>query len=245
MLIKITIKNKGLCSLLMLLLVVGCAPWQGQQQSDERWLQLSSAQLSGRQWQASLALEGELVGESSLVLSRSDSGLLLQASGSLGEGEGPRSGGYQTRDWVDGELRLQRLEYRHWMPAGAIEQHGHWAENAWVVVTTQPGQSEERRFYSSSPLYPLSAIYLVPVLRGIGPKQTHHFHVYDAEARVVREVNQRVLAVKSLAGHDGMAWQLETRMGAEAIITWIGADGLPLLELSSDGLLRATRVIQP
>jgi hypothetical protein len=142
-------------------------------------------------------------------------------------------------DRVDGALRVQGFAYRLDVDRSRMEIRGEVQGDVLRLHLRSDGQERHETLPLSGPLLPVSAINLVPVVRGLHEGALYRYTVYSAETRALAEVEQRVVAWEESELFEGPAWRVETRMLGQSVTTWIDAQGRPQLEISLGGVLIA------
>ncbi len=142
-------------------------------------------------------------------------------------------------DRVDAGLRLRDFDARMELDRSRLEISGRVEGGALHLETRSDGRETRQVLPLAGPLYPASAVNLVPVVRGLREGARYRYTVYSVETRSLAEVEQRVVAWEESELFEGPAWRVETRMLGQAVTTWIDAEGRPRLELSMGGVLIA------
>jgi len=140
-------------------------------------------------------------------------------------------------DRVRPDLTLERFRYRYELDGSEIEVVGEADAQAVRFVLTGSGMREERRIAVQHPVYPASAIGLVPVLRGLALERSYRYTVFQGETQSLAEVEQAVVSWETSSLFEGSAFKLRARVDDIESTTWLAPDGRPLLELSLGGTL--------
>jgi len=140
-------------------------------------------------------------------------------------------------DQVDSSLALVRFDYDYDMDdirqqvRGEIHQHMLRAE-----IYTRDNTTVQS-LPVSGPVYPAGVIGLYPVQHGLAVGRRYRYNAFSGETQTISEVDQRILAFERSELFDGPAFRIETSYEGQATTTWMNAAGLPVFELSLNGVL--------
>jgi hypothetical protein len=151
----------------------------------------------------------------------------------------------QSRDRVRADLTLERFEYAYDLDGSALDVRGESDGRNLALRVRASGASEERKIPLSAPLYPQSAITLVPVMRGMSPGRTLRFLVLQGETQQVALAEQKIVAWERSPLFDGSAFKVDTQLLGVDTTTWIGADGRPVFELALHGTMISALETEP
>jgi hypothetical protein len=140
-------------------------------------------------------------------------------------------------DRVRPDLTLERFRYEHEIDGSPLKAEGgsDGATLAFSVEAT--GSREEKTVKLESPLYPSSALTLLPAVRGLAVGRSSRFSVFEGETQRIAEVEQDVVAYEASELFEGAAFRVATRMLGLETTTWIAPDGKPVFELAMQGVL--------
>ena len=140
-------------------------------------------------------------------------------------------------DRVRADLTLASFRYEHEIDGSPLKVSGT-ADGRKVALTIEAsGSREEKTLPLAGPLYPSSAVGLLPVLRGMAVGRKASFSVFEGETQVLAEAEQEVTGWESSPLFEGPAFRLVTRMLGLETTTWMSADGRPMLEIAMNGVL--------
>ncbi|MGE5129971.1 MAG: transglutaminase-like domain-containing protein [Sphingomonadaceae bacterium] len=143
----------------------------------------------------------------------------------------------RAHDRVRDDLTLESFAYEQDIDGSVLRVAGH-ADRQRVEFTVEAaGGRETRSFALDEPLYPSSALDLLPVLHGMRVGERRRYLVFNGETQTVDEARQEVAAFESSTLFEGHAFRVKTSMLGLDTTSWITPDGRPLLELSSHGTL--------
>jgi len=145
----------------------------------------------------------------------------------------------RAHDRVRPDLTLESFRYVHDLDGSVLSVAGR-ADGARLEVTIEAGgRRETRSFALQAPVYPSSALGLLPVMHGMRIGDTRRYLVFNGETQTLDEASQAVLGFESSTLFEGPAFRITTAMLGLETTSWIAADGRPLLELSAHGTLVA------
>ncbi len=143
----------------------------------------------------------------------------------------------RASDRVRPDLTLESFRYVHDIDGSVLRISGH-ADNRRLEVTIETGGNREMRsFVLQSPVYPSSALGLLPVMHGMRVGDARRTLVFNGETQTLDEATQQVLAFESSTLFEGPAFRIATTMLGLDTTSWIAPDGRALLELGSHGTL--------
>jgi hypothetical protein len=145
----------------------------------------------------------------------------------------------RSRDRVRGDLTLAAFDYDYDIDGARLEVTGHVAADTLHVRFTNAGRTETQVLRPEGPLYPASAISMVPALHGLKVGAEYRFTVYSGEAQRLAPVVQRVEGYERSTLFDGPAWKVATEMLGLRTTTWLDERARPMLEIGLGGVLIA------
>ena len=145
----------------------------------------------------------------------------------------------RSHDRVRSDLTLEAFEYDYDIDGARLEVSGRVVADSLQVRLTNAGRTETQVLRPEGPLYPASAITMVPALRGLKVGAEYRFTVYSGEAQRLAPVVQRVEAYERSTLFEGPAWKVATEMLGLRTTTWLDARVRPMLEIGLGGVLIA------
>lgn len=145
----------------------------------------------------------------------------------------------KSTDLVDKDLQLLEFKYDYEIDGSRLEITGRRTREGLETLSRQAGIDSPVLLPVNGPLWPSSAIALLPVTRGIDQDGSFEYQVYDGETQSIVSVRQDVVGYERSDLFDGSAWHLRTQMHGHSADTWINSLGLPELELSLNGVIIA------
>lgn len=146
----------------------------------------------------------------------------------------------QSTDWVNPDLQLVRFSRSQEMDGSRQEMSGRVDPDAVRFTLGSAGRSQDFSIANTAPVYPTSALLLLPAIRGLTPGTDLRYRVFDGEARTLLDTQQAIGPAESRGEFDGDAHRVETRMGSNEFTTWLYPDGRPALERSLGGAVVST-----
>jgi hypothetical protein len=143
----------------------------------------------------------------------------------------------QARDRVRPDLTLESFAYTQDIDGSALKVSGRSDGRRLEMTIETGGRRETRSLDLPAPVYPSSALGLLPVMHGMRVGDARRHLVFNGETQTLDEATQKVLAFESSTLFEGPAFKIATSMLGLDTTSWIAADGRPLLELSSHGTL--------
>lgn len=144
-----------------------------------------------------------------------------------------------ARDVVSADLTLRAFEYDYNLDGNRMQLSGSVEGSRLRVDITTAGGTDRQELPVEAPLYPTSAVNLLPSYLGIAPGKRYAYRVYDGETRRIAEVTQEVLGWEESELFEGQAYRIRTRMHGTSVTTWINARAEPVLEMSMNGIFIA------
>ena len=140
-------------------------------------------------------------------------------------------------DRVRGDLTLESFRYWHEIDGSPLEVSGRSDGRVLSFTVKASGSEHEKSARLDEPLYPSSALALLPVVRGLAVGARGRYAVFHGETQSVTPAEQEVQAYETSKLFAGTAFRTLTRMLGLETTTWIAADGRPLFELGLHGVM--------
>ncbi len=140
-------------------------------------------------------------------------------------------------DRVRDDLTLERFGYQYDLDGSVLKVTGEADGRELRMRVEASGSTEAKTLALAGPLYPSSAVNLLPVMRGLAIGRSYRYTVLNGETQALAEAEQEVLAYEASTVFAGSAFKLRTRaLGLEST-TWITANGRPVFELALRGVM--------
>ena len=146
----------------------------------------------------------------------------------------------KARDWVAGDLRLERFAYDYDLDGNKLKLTGIVQNNQLVVERETAGRVARETIPLTDAVYPTSAIALYPPLQGLAVGRQYRYRVYDGQRQQLATVSQAIEAYQESDLYAGRAYRIETELGGQQSTLWINDRAEPVLERAWRGLLFST-----
>lgn len=143
----------------------------------------------------------------------------------------------RSRDRVNPDLTLLELDYDYNVDGNRFALRGEVRDGTLHVVATQAGRVEQRTFAVGGPVFPMSALALLPVVRGLEIGSAWRVPVFSGEAQEIAEAAQRVVGFERSELLPQPGWKVTTDLLGFGTSTWYDAQGLPQLEIALNGIV--------
>lgn len=143
----------------------------------------------------------------------------------------------RSRDRVRADLTLERFRYDYDLDGSALEVAGEFDGRTLELHVQASGASDHRRIAHASPLYPQSALAMLPLLRGLALGKVLRDDVLQGETQQIVQARQEISAYERSELFEGPAFRVETEMLGVSSTAWIAPDGRPLFELALHGTM--------
>jgi hypothetical protein len=140
-------------------------------------------------------------------------------------------------DRVRDDLTLERFEYQYLMDGTPMQLRGYVAQDRLAVQAVTGGRPFEQEFPLDRPVYPASAMSLLPGHRGLRLGAEYAYTVYDGENQKLGEVAQKVEGWEASELFPGPAFKVSTTLHGLSTTTWFDERARPVFELALNGVL--------
>lgn len=145
----------------------------------------------------------------------------------------------RSHDRVRDDLSLEAFEYDYDIDGARLALDGRVEGDTLRARVTNAGLVTELNLRPGEPVYPASAIAMVPALRGLKVGAEHAYAVFSGEAQRIAPVMQRVEAYERSTLFEGAAWKVATEMLGLRTTTWIDVKARPMLDIGLGGVIIA------
>jgi transglutaminase-like putative cysteine protease len=142
-----------------------------------------------------------------------------------------------SHDVVEGDLTLVQFHYRHNLDGNALEVQGDQRNGVLHATIVNRGRSSEQQLHPAAPVYPASALTLLPVIRGLEVGREYRYQIYSGETQSLLDVHQKVAGYEESDLFPGKAYKVETVASGHTATTWIDVRGRPQFELALNGVI--------
>jgi hypothetical protein len=140
-------------------------------------------------------------------------------------------------DRVRADLTLESFHYWHDIDGSRLEVSGASDAQHLTFSVKSAGGEQTTSEKIAAPLYPSSVLTMLPAMRGLAIGAQGRYSVFNGETQAVAPAEQEVLAYETSELFEGAAFRTVTRLMGLETVTWIAADGRPLLERGLNGVL--------
>lgn len=140
-------------------------------------------------------------------------------------------------DRVREDLTLERFEYEYVIDGTPMQLRGSFEGGVLSVNAVTGGRPFEQEFRLDRPLYPSSAMALMPGFRGLRVGAEYLYTVYDGENQKLGEVSQKVEGWETSDLFQGPAFKISTQLHGLSTTTWMDARARAVFELGMNGVL--------
>ena len=143
----------------------------------------------------------------------------------------------RTLDRVHADLTLESFRYLYELDGSPMRVEGERDGAELVVRVETGGVRSEQRLRLERGAYPVNALTLLPVLRGMRIGNEERVPVFVGESQEVLLAEQRVLGFQRSSLFEGSAFKVATSLLGLDTETWYDAQGRPLLEIGLHGAM--------
>lgn len=143
----------------------------------------------------------------------------------------------RSRDRVNPDLTLVELDYEYNLDGNRLALRGEVRDGRLHVAVASAGSAAERAFALDEPLFPMSALALLPVLRGLEIGSAWRVRVFSGEAQALADASQRVVGYERSELLPQPGWKVTTDLLGFGASTWYDAEGRPQLEVALNGIV--------
>ncbi len=143
----------------------------------------------------------------------------------------------ESMDRVDKELELQSFSYHYDIDGSRLAVEGKVTGHALAGTVVNAGRTTRLDLKLDGPVYPTSAVTLIPVHRGLRIGDAYRYLVFSGQTQSVTEAVQKVEAYESSKFFEERAYRVSSGFLGLTSTTWFSDRGLPLLELGLGGVI--------
>ncbi len=144
----------------------------------------------------------------------------------------------RSLDTVDENAKLMRFAYHYVLDGTEQDLTGEVRDGRLryqVITAKRSPEQNERRL--DEPLYPATALDLLPVLQGLKVGSEFRWLVFNGETQGLDRALQRIETYETSDLFEGAAFKVQTDMLGLGSTTWIDRRGLPVFELGLNGVM--------
>jgi transglutaminase-like putative cysteine protease len=143
----------------------------------------------------------------------------------------------ESVDRVAKDLTLEWFSHHYDLDGNRLEIEGEVQGNLLTAQVENAGRSSRIERTLDAPVYPASAMTLVPVYRGLRIGDAYRYPVFSAETQTVESAEQKIEAYEKSEFFDERAYRVSSGLLGLTSTTWLSDRGLPLLELALGGVI--------
>ena len=143
----------------------------------------------------------------------------------------------RAEDVVRDDLSLLRFHYQYHIDGSDLALQGEVRDGKLLFDLSRGGTPSRQELPLSGPVYPASAMTLIPAIDGLEPGRSRRYTVFSGELQKLAEASQRVVRYEQSSLFPGKAYKVTTEMVGLTTTSWIDAEGRPLLELGLNGVM--------
>jgi hypothetical protein len=145
----------------------------------------------------------------------------------------------ESTDVVHADLSIDRIHGKYELDGNRLEVSGTMTREGLDTTIESRGEVHRETIPVRGKLYPSSVIAVYPIVHGLEVGRHYAYDVYDGETQSISTVTQDVLGYEASELFEGHAFKIRTRLHGQEATTWMSEKGLPLLEMSMNGILIA------
>jgi transglutaminase-like putative cysteine protease len=143
----------------------------------------------------------------------------------------------RSRDRVNDDLSLVEFEYEYNLDGNRLALEGNVRDQTLQVSVRNADRETQRTFTLDGPVHPVSALALLPAMRGLEPGAHWRVRVFSGEAQELADATQRVVAYEKSELLPQPGWKVATDLLGFGTSTWYDHDGRPQLEIALNGII--------
>lgn len=143
----------------------------------------------------------------------------------------------ESTDRVNEDLTLDWFSHRYDLDGSRLDIEGR-VEGAMLTGTVEnAGRASRLALKLDGPVYPASAVTLLPVQRGLRIGSEYRYLVFSGQTQSVAPAEQKVVAYEKSEFFEDSAYRVTSGFLGLTSTTWFSDRGLPLLELGLGGVI--------
>lgn len=143
----------------------------------------------------------------------------------------------ESIDRVGTDLTLQGFSHRYDLDGSRLEIEGKVTGSMLTGTIENAGRTSDLALKLEGPVYPASAVTLIPVHRGLRIGAKHRYLVFSGQTQSVVPAEQEVVAYEKSEFFAERAYRVTSGFLGLTSTTWFSDRGLPLLELGLGGVI--------
>jgi Transglutaminase-like superfamily len=143
----------------------------------------------------------------------------------------------ESVDRVAEDLTLQSFSHRYDLDGSRLELEGAVEGNMLTGKVENAGRTSRLALALDAPIYPASAVTLLPVYRGLRIGAEYRYLVFSGQTQSIAPVEQKVIAYEKSEFFADRAYRVSSGFLGLSSTAWFSDRGLPLLELGLGGVI--------
>jgi Transglutaminase-like superfamily len=143
----------------------------------------------------------------------------------------------ESVDRVAKDLTLEWFSHQYDLDGSHLDVEGEVQDNMLTARIDNAGRTSRLERKLDAPIYPASAMTLIPVYRGLRVGDEYRYLVFSAETQTVDSAEQKIEAYEKSEFFDERAYRVSSGLLGLTSTTWLSDRGLPLLELGLGGAI--------
>jgi len=143
----------------------------------------------------------------------------------------------ESIDRVKEDLTLEWFSHHYDLDGSRLDIEGQVEGNVLTGTVDNAGRTSRLDLPLDAPVYPASAVTLIPVERGLRIGAEHRYLVFSGQTQSVAPAEQRVVAYEKSEFFEESAYRVTSGFLGLTSTTWFSDRGLPLLELGLGGVI--------
>jgi len=143
----------------------------------------------------------------------------------------------ESTDRVKSDLTLEWFSHRYDLDGSRLDIEGQVEGHMLTGTVENAGRASRLALKLDAPVYPASAVTLIPVQRGLRIGSEHRFLVFSGQTQSIAPAEQKVVAYEKSEFFEESAYRVTSGFLGLTSTTWFSEGGLPLLELGLGGVI--------
>ena len=143
----------------------------------------------------------------------------------------------ESIDRVGKDLTLEWFSHHYDLDGSRLHIEGRVEGNTLTGEVENAGRRSRLALTLEEPVYPTSAVTLIPVQRGLRIGSQYRYLVFSGQTQSVAPAEQEVVAYEKSEFFEERAYRVTSGFLGLTSTTWFSDQGLPLLELGLGGVI--------
>lgn len=143
----------------------------------------------------------------------------------------------ETTDRVGRDLTLEWFSYKYDLDGSSLAIEGEVEGRELTAKVDNAGRTSRLSFKLDAPIYPTSAVTMMPMLRGLRIGAEYRYLVFSGETQSIEPAEQKIEAYEKSEFFTDRAYRVASGFLGLSSTTWLSDRGLPLLELGLGGVI--------